>query len=41
MNPIRLSSNRPAERFYRGGDRISRFRGEGESAPREPEDWIA
>ncbi|WP_337004480.1 MULTISPECIES: class I mannose-6-phosphate isomerase [unclassified Microbacterium] len=40
MNPIPLPSNRPAERFYRGGARISAFRGEGNSAPREPEDWI-
>ncbi|MDQ0726248.1 class I mannose-6-phosphate isomerase [Microbacterium sp. W4I20] len=40
MNPIVLPSNRPAERFYRGGARISAFRGEGESAPREPEDWL-
>lgn len=38
--PIRLSSNRPAERFYRGGARIARFRGEGVAAEREPEDWI-
>lgn len=41
MNPILLPSNRPAERFYRGGARISGFRGEQASAPREPEDWIA
>lgn len=40
MNPILLPSNRPAERFYRGGARISSFRGEEVSAPREPEDWI-
>lgn len=40
MNPIPLPSNRPAERFYRGGARISAFRGEPESAPREPEDWV-
>ncbi|WP_314427122.1 carbohydrate kinase [uncultured Microbacterium sp.] len=40
MNPILLPSNRPAERFYRGGARISAFRGEEVSAPREPEDWI-
>ncbi|MBT2494921.1 carbohydrate kinase [Microbacterium sp. ISL-59] len=40
MKPIRLASNRPAERFYRGGARISAFRGERESAPREPEDWV-
>jgi mannose-6-phosphate isomerase len=41
MNPILLPSNRPAERFYRGGARISEFRHEAASAPREPEDWIA
>lgn len=40
MNPILLPSNRPAERFYRGGARISAFRGEDGDAPREPEDWI-
>ncbi|MFJ4997890.1 carbohydrate kinase [Microbacterium sp. NPDC088619] len=40
MNPILLPSNRPAERFYRGGARISEFRGEAVAAPREPEDWI-
>ncbi|WP_270366950.1 class I mannose-6-phosphate isomerase [Microbacterium algeriense] len=40
MRPIRLASNRPPERFYRGGARISAFRGEESSAPREPEDWI-
>ncbi|SEC08656.1 class I mannose-6-phosphate isomerase [Microbacterium hydrocarbonoxydans] len=41
MRPIVLPSNRPAERFYRGGARISAFRGEDSDAPREPEDWIA
>lgn len=40
MNPIVLPSNRPPERFYRGGTRISAFRGETGSAPREPEDWV-
>ncbi|MGJ0390702.1 class I mannose-6-phosphate isomerase [Microbacterium sp. CGR1] len=41
MIPILLPPNRPAERFYRGGARISAFRGEdGGAAPREPEDWI-
>lgn len=38
--PILLPANRPPERFYRGGARISAFRGEGGDAPREPEDWI-
>lgn len=40
MNPIVLPANRPPERFYRGGARISAFRGEAHSAPREPEDWV-
>ena len=37
----RLESNRPPERFYRGGERITRFRGETPAGIREPEDWIA
>lgn len=36
-----LGPNQPAERFYRGGDRIAAFRGAGEAAPRTPEDWVA
>lgn len=40
MNPIRLSSNRPPERFYRGGARLDAFRGETGAAEREPEDWV-
>lgn len=40
MRPLVLPSNRPPERFYRGGARISAFRGESGDAPREPEDWI-
>lgn len=43
--PIRLPSNRPADRFYRGGARIADFRRESRPAAagfdREPEDWIA
>ncbi|EIC08358.1 hypothetical protein HMPREF1529_01353 [Microbacterium sp. oral taxon 186 str. F0373] len=39
--PIRLPSNRPADRFYRGGARICAFRAEPPPAGREPEDWIA
>lgn len=35
-----LPSNRPPERFYRGGARIAAFRGEQSAAEREPEDWI-
>ena len=38
--PIRLSSNRPAERFYRGGAQITAFRGEPVAGEREPEDWV-
>ena len=39
-SPIRLSSNRPPERFYRGGARIDAFRGESGAAERVPEDWV-
>lgn len=38
---IRLPSNRPAARFYRGGQRITDFRGESAASSHEPEDWIA
>lgn len=38
---IRLPSNRPPDRFYRGGARIARFRGEAPPVGREPEDWVA
>ncbi|WP_334149103.1 class I mannose-6-phosphate isomerase [Microbacterium sp.] len=41
MNPIRLSSNRPPERFYRGGERLDAFRGESGATERVPEDWVA
>ena len=42
MDVVELSSNRPPERFYRGGARIAAFRGEPGPAPeREPEDWVA
>lgn len=37
---VRVPSNRPPERFYRGGARITAFRGETPAAQREPEDWI-
>ncbi len=37
---VRVPSNRPPERFYRGGARITEFRGEPPAADREPEDWI-
>jgi mannose-6-phosphate isomerase len=39
--PTVLSSNQPRARFYRGGERISTFRGEPSSPPNTPEDWIA
>ena len=38
---IRLPSNRPPERFYRGGARITELRGDPPAAEREPEDWVA
>lgn len=38
---IRLASNRPAARFYRGGRQITDFRGESPAARHEPEDWVA
>lgn len=38
---VRLSSNRPARRFYRGGRGITDFRGESPAESHEPEDWIA
>lgn len=41
MNVIVLPSNRPPERFYRGGHKITAFRGEPPAGEREPEDWVA
>jgi len=40
-DPIVLPSNRPADRFYRGGRRITDLRGEPAAGDHEPEDWIA
>jgi mannose-6-phosphate isomerase len=37
---VRVPSNRPPERFYRGGTGITTFRGEPPAGEREPEDWI-
>lgn len=37
---IRLSSNRPAARFYRGGAKIADLRGEPPAGTHEPEDWV-
>ncbi|MBN9172595.1 MAG: carbohydrate kinase, partial [Microbacterium sp.] len=40
--PIRLNANQPPDRFYRGGERIARFRGAAlRGGDRVPEDWIA
>jgi mannose-6-phosphate isomerase len=36
-----LPSNRPPNRFYRGGRKITDFRGEPAAGDREPEDWVA
>jgi mannose-6-phosphate isomerase len=41
MTVVILPSNRPPERFYRGGRRITDFRGETPAGEREPEDWVA
>ena len=41
MDVILLPSNRPPDRFYRGGRRITDFRGESPAGDREPEDWVA
>lgn len=40
MLPIVLPANRPADRSYLGGERISSFRGDPDQGPRTPEDWI-
>lgn len=40
MEPILLPSNRPPDRFYMGGQRISHFRGEPPWPPNTPEDWV-
>ena len=41
MDIILLPSNRPPDRFYRGGRKITDFRGEPPAGDREPEDWVA
>jgi mannose-6-phosphate isomerase len=41
MDVILLPSNRPPDRFYRGGRKITDFRGEPPAGDREPEDWVA
>ena len=41
MDVIPLPSNCPPGRFYRGGRKITEFRGEPPGGEREPEDWVA
>jgi mannose-6-phosphate isomerase len=41
MDVLLLPSNRPPDRFYRGGRKITAFRGEPPAGEREPEDWVA
>ncbi len=38
--PVSLPANQPAARFYDGGARISRFRGDPIAQPHTPEDWV-
>ena len=40
MDVIVLGSNRPRDRFYRGGRKITDFRGDPPAGEREPEDWV-
>jgi len=40
VRPIALEANQPADRFYRGGERIARFRGATGAAEFTPEDWV-
>jgi mannose-6-phosphate isomerase len=39
--PVYLTSNQPAERFYRGGNKIHAFRAAAAEGDRVPEDWVA
>ncbi|PWN53410.1 RmlC-like cupin [Violaceomyces palustris] len=41
VGPIVLPSHQLPQRFYLGGPRISKFRGEASTSYREPEDWVA
>ena len=41
MDVIQLPSNCPPNRFYRGGRKITKFRGEPPGGDRQPEDWVA
>lgn len=38
--PVILAANQPRDRFYRGGSRISAFRGVEPSPAHTPEDWV-
>ena len=37
---LRVESNRPPARFYRGGSRLASMRGEASTPEFEPEDWV-
>jgi mannose-6-phosphate isomerase len=39
--PVALPANQPADRFYRGGERIAAFRGVEVAGDHVPEDWVA
>lgn len=41
LQPILLPPNQPADRFYQGGARIARLRGEEFTGGNVPEDWVA
>jgi mannose-6-phosphate isomerase len=41
VDVIQLPSNCPPDRFYRGGHKITEFRGDPPGGDREPEDWVA
>jgi mannose-6-phosphate isomerase len=41
MDVILVPSNRPPDRFYRGGRKITDFRRDPPAGDREPEDWVA
>lgn len=40
MGLIELPANQPADRFYRGGEQIRRFRGTAAAGDHVPEDWV-
>lgn len=41
LSPISLPANQPADRFYRGGERIAQLRGQAAAGDHVPEDWVA